>query len=135
MHQGRSKTESIQHFIRRIKLLITKEGLNSDFPGETLNPYLGMYAAETRQSPDGKPEGGWYPDQRLTRTEVLRAYTLESAYAGFEEGIKGRIAPGMLADFIILSGDIGSMASEALKSVKVEQTYVGGKLAYHLERR
>jgi predicted amidohydrolase YtcJ len=104
--------------------------LNSDFPGETLNPFYGMYAAETRQTPEGKPEGGWYPEQCLTRKEVLYAYTVESAYAGFEEQIKGQIAPGMLADFIVLSDNILTIPSKALLSLKVERTYIGGQLVY-----
>jgi hypothetical protein len=104
--------------------------LNSDFPGETLNPFYGMYAAETRQTPDGKPDGGWYPEQRLSRQEVLKAYTVESAYSGFEEGIKGKILPGMLADFIVLSDDILNIPSQRLLSLHVEQTYVGGRLVY-----
>jgi predicted amidohydrolase YtcJ len=104
--------------------------LNSDFPGETLNPFYGMYAAETRQTSEGKPDGGWYPEQCLTREEVLNGYTAESAYAGFEEHIKGKIAPGMLADFIVISDDILTIPSKALLSLKVERTYVGGQLAY-----
>jgi predicted amidohydrolase YtcJ len=104
--------------------------LNSDFPGETLNPFFGMYAAETRQSPKGKPEDGWYPKQCLTREEVLNAYTVEAAYSGFEEDIKGKIAPGFLADFIVLSDDILTIPSEALLSLEVEQTYLGGVLMY-----
>jgi predicted amidohydrolase YtcJ len=104
--------------------------LNSDFPGETLNPFYGMYAAETRQSPEGKPEGGWFPEQCLTRKEVLYAYTVESAYAGFEEYLKGQIAPGMLADFIVLSDNILTIPSKALLSLKVERTYLGGQLVY-----
>ena len=106
--------------------------LNSDFPGETLNPFYGMYAAETRQTPEGKPEGGWYPEQRLTREEVLYAYTVESAYSGFEEHIKGQIAPGMLADFIVISDNILTIPSKALLSLKVERTYLGGQLVYSL---
>jgi predicted amidohydrolase YtcJ len=104
--------------------------LNSDFPGETPNPFWGMYAAETRQSPEGKPAGGWHPEQRLTRSEVLRAYTVDSAYAGFEEEFSGQIAPGMLADFIVISGDILKIPSKALLTLRVEQTYIGGELAY-----
>jgi predicted amidohydrolase YtcJ len=108
--------------------------LNSDFPGETPNPFWGMFAAETRQSTDGKPEGGWHADQCLTRSEVLRAYTVESAFAGFEENTSGQIAPGMLADFIVISGDILNMPSKALLTLKVEQTYVGGSLVYSRRR-
>jgi len=106
--------------------------LNSDFPGETLNPFYGMYAAETRQTPEGKPEGGWYPEQCLTREEVLYAYTMESAYSGFEEHIKGQIVPGMLADFIVLSDNILIIPSIALLSLKVERTYIGGQLVYSM---
>lgn len=106
--------------------------LNSDFPGETLNPFYGMYAAETRQTPEGKPEGGWYPEQCLTREEVLYAYTKESAYAGFEEHIKGQIAPGMLADFIVISDNILTIPSKALLTLKAEQTYIAGQLVYSM---
>jgi len=107
--------------------------LNSDFPGETLNPFYGMYAAETRQTLDGKPEGGWYPLQCLTRKEVLKAYTVDSAYSGFEEGIKGKLLPGMLADFIVLSEDIITISSQKLLSLQVEKTYLGGELVYSKE--
>jgi predicted amidohydrolase YtcJ len=104
--------------------------LNSDFPGETLNPFFGMYAAETRQSPDGKPEGGWYPGQCLTRDEVLKAYTFEAAYSGFQEIDLGKIAPGYLADFIVLSDDILTIPSRDLLTLRVEQTYMNGALVY-----
>jgi predicted amidohydrolase YtcJ len=106
--------------------------LNSDFPGETLSPFCGMYAAETRQTPEGKPEGGWYPEQCLTRKEVLHAYTVESAYSGFEEHIKGQIAPGMLADFIVISDNILTIPSKALLSLRVERTYSGSQLVYSM---
>jgi len=107
--------------------------LNSDFPGETLDPFYGMYAAETRQSPDGQPPGGWYPEQCLTRDEALRGYTVEGAYAGFEEDIKGRIRTGMLADFVVLSDDILAVPSRGLLNMKALQTYVGGRLVYDAE--
>ncbi|KPK77437.1 MAG: hypothetical protein AMJ79_03360 [Phycisphaerae bacterium SM23_30] len=108
--------------------------LNSDFPGETLNPFYGMYAALTRQSPEGEPAGGWYPEQCLTREEVLRGYTVEAAYSGFEEGIKGQIKPGMLADLIVLSDDILMISPREFLSLEVEQTYLGGKLVYEKEK-
>ena len=68
--------------------------LNSDFPGEDLNPFHGMYAAETRQDPDDHPAGGWYPAQRLKREETLRGYLAEGAHAAFEEGLRGRSPRG-----------------------------------------
>jgi len=105
--------------------------LNSDFPGETLNPFYGMYAAMTRQNPEGKPEGGWYPDQCLSREEVLKAYTVEAAFSGFTEDINGRILPGMLADFIVLSDDILSIPVREFLSLQVEQTYLGGNLVFY----
>ena len=100
---------------------------NSDFPGETLDPFRGMYAAMTRQTPEGDPEGGWFPDQRLNREEVLRAYTFEAAYSSFEEDIKGRLSPGCLADVIVLSDDIQSISVQEFLNVKVEQVYLGGR--------
>lgn len=107
--------------------------LNSDFPGETLNPFYGMYAALTRQNSEGEPEEGWYPDQCLERDEVLEAYMVDAAYSGFEEEIKGRILPSMLADFIVLSDDPLSIPHRKFLSLKVEQTYVGGKLVFERE--
>ncbi len=107
--------------------------LNSDFPGETLNPFFGMYAAETRMTPEGKPEGGWYPEQCLSREEVLKAYTIEAAYSGFEEKIKGKIQPGMLADFIVLSDNILTIPIKKLLDLYVKQTYIGGKLIYEAD--
>ena len=67
--------------------------LSSDFPGETLDPFAGMYAALARQDATGKPERGWHPEQRLTLAEALAGYTVEGAYAGFEEKDKGSIEP------------------------------------------
>jgi hypothetical protein len=70
--------------------------LSSDFPGETLNPFYGIYAAITRQDPDGNPAVGWHPEQRLTLQEALRGYTREAAFAEFEESQKGSLEPGKL---------------------------------------
>jgi predicted amidohydrolase YtcJ len=106
--------------------------LNSDFPGETLDPFVGMYIAMTRQTPEGIPEGGWYPEQCLQRDEVLKAYTVEAAYSGFEEDNKGKIIPGMLADFIVISGDILRIPVKEFLNIKVEKTYLGGELIYEI---
>lgn len=104
--------------------------ISSDFPGETLNPFYGIYAAMTRQDPQGKPEGGWYPEQRMTLEEALRGYTIEAAYAEFEEKQKGSIEQGKLADLIVISKDPTKIAPSELLRVSVLKTFVNGKLAY-----
>ena len=104
--------------------------LSSDFPGETLNPFYGIYAAITRQDPQGNPTGGWYPEQRLTLDEALRGYTLEGAYAEFEEKDKGSIEQGKLADLTVISQDITKIAPKEILTIRVMQTFVGGKVVY-----
>lgn len=104
--------------------------LSSDFPGETLNPFYGIYAAITRQDPQGSPPGGWYPLQRLTLDEALRAYTIEGAYAEFEERAKGSIEEGKLADLTVISQDITKLPAKEILSIHVLKTFVGGKLVY-----
>jgi predicted amidohydrolase YtcJ len=107
--------------------------LSSDFPGETLNPFYGIYAAVTRQDPQGNPAGGWYPNQRLTLDEALRGYTVEAAYAEFEEKAKGSIEGGKLADLTVISQDITKISFKAVLSIKVQKTFVGGELVYDSE--
>ena len=104
--------------------------ISSDFPGETLNPFYGIYAAVTRQDPQGKPEGGWYPDQRMTIEEALRGYTIEAAYAEFEEKQKGSIENGKLADLIVISKDPTTVAPRELLRISVLKTFIEGKLVY-----
>lgn len=107
----------------------------SDSPGTNasryyLNPMLGLYAAVTRMTLSGQPEGGWFPQERLTMDEALRAYTLNTAYAGFEEQIKGSITVGKLADFVVLSDDLMTIEPRRIKDVEVTMTFVGGKNVY-----
>lgn len=107
----------------------------SDSPGTNasryfLNPMLGLYAAVTRMTLSGQPEGGWFPKERLTIQEAIRAYTLNTAYAGYEEQTKGSLTVGKLADFVILSDDLLMMNPLRLKDVKVEATFVGGNAVY-----
>ncbi|MCH9695204.1 MAG: amidohydrolase [Gammaproteobacteria bacterium] len=107
----------------------------SDSPGTNasryfLNPMLGLYAAVTRMTLSGQPEGGWFPHERLTIEEAIRAYTLNTAYAGYEEQIKGSLTVGKLADFVVLSDDLLTMNPRGLKDVKVEATFVNGKAVY-----
>ena len=104
--------------------------LSSDFPGETLNPFYGIYAAITRQDPQGNPPGGWHPEQKLTLEEALRGYTAEAAYAEFQESNKGSIEKGKLADLTVISKDITKIPPPEILSIRVLKTFVGGKIVY-----
>ena len=104
--------------------------LSSDFPGETLNPFYGIFAALTRQNPNGSPADGWYPEQRLTLTEALRGYTIEAAYSEFEEQAKGSAEEGKLADLTIIEQDITRLQPKEILSIRVLKTIVGGKVVY-----
>src|SRR5437763_268184 len=102
----------------------------TDWSVAPLSPMLSVYAAVTRATLDGKNPDGWVPEQKLTVTQAIEAYTMGSAYAEFQEKEKGSITPGKLADFVILSDDIFKIPPAAIKNVKVEATYLGGKLVY-----
>ena len=102
----------------------------SDFPVENPNPLWGLYSAISRQDHDGMPVGGWFPDQRLSREEALKSWTLEGAYAAFEEKSKGSLEPGKLADFIMLSDDVMNMPVADIWKTQVKLTVVGGKIVY-----
>jgi len=104
--------------------------LGSDFPVEAVNPWFGIYSAVTRQDQKGSPRGGWYPDQRLTLPEAIRGFTADAAYAAFEEGTRGTIEPGKLADFTIVEGDVYSTRASELWKTKVRMTVVGGEIVY-----
>ena len=107
----------------------------SDSPGTNasryfLNPMLGLYAAVTRKTLSGQPEGGWFPQEKLTIEEAIQAYTLNTAYAGFEENMKGSLTVGKLADFVVLSDNLLTMDPDDIKDVTVETTVVGGRVVY-----
>jgi predicted amidohydrolase YtcJ len=102
----------------------------SDFPVESPNPMFGLYSSITRQDQKGMPAGGWFPDQKMTREETLRSWTIEGAYAAFEETHKGSLEPGKLADFIMLSGDVMTMPESEIWKTKVSLTVVGGKIVH-----
>ena len=104
--------------------------LSSDFPGETLNPFYGIYAAITRQDTQGNPPGGWHPEQKLTLEEALRGYTVEAAYAEFEENAKGSIEKGKLADLTVIAQDIIKIPRPEILSIRVLKTFVGGRVVY-----
>jgi predicted amidohydrolase YtcJ len=102
----------------------------TDWPVAPLNPLLGLYAAVTRATLDGKNPDGWIPEEKITLPEAVEAYTLSSAFAEFQEHEKGSIAPGKLADLVILSDNIFDLKPESIRNVKVETTIAGGKVIY-----
>ncbi|MFQ5700369.1 MAG: amidohydrolase [Acidobacteriota bacterium] len=102
----------------------------SDFPVESERPLLGFYATVTRQEVTGRPPGGWFPDQRLTRTEALKCFTLDAAYAAFDEDRIGSITTGKLADMTILSRDIMTIPVHEILDTEPVMTIVGGRIAY-----
>ena len=95
-----------------------------------LNPLLGLYAATTRATLDGKNPGGWVPEQKLTIEQAVTAYTSGSAFAEFQERDKGTLARGKLADLVVLSDDIFAIPAEKLKDVRVLTTIAGGRVVH-----
>jgi predicted amidohydrolase YtcJ len=102
----------------------------TDAPVEPVNPIPSFYASVTRMTLKGEPEGGYEPDEKMTREQALRSYTLDAAYGAFEEKFKGSIEPGKLADFAILSKDIMTVPEKEILSTEVVKTIVGGKVVY-----
>ena len=102
----------------------------SDWPVAPLSPLIGIYAAVTRRTLDGKNPSGWTPEQRITVAQAVHAYTIGSAYAEHQEKVKGSIEPGKLADLIVLSEDIFTIPPEAIEKTKVDMTIFDGKLIY-----
>jgi hypothetical protein len=102
----------------------------SDFPVESHNPFLGLYAAVTRQDAQGEPAGGWLPGERMTREEALRGFTLDAAHAAFEEQQKGSLEPGKLADFIVIDRDVMTCEPREIIETRVLRTVIAGEIVY-----
>ena len=102
----------------------------SDFPVEEVNPLISFHSAITRQDAAGWPEGGWYPDQVMTRDEALKAMTIWPAYAAFQEKELGSLSPGKYADFVVLDRDIMTVPATEILQTQVVSTYIGGKSVY-----
>jgi hypothetical protein len=102
----------------------------SDWPGVPLNPLLGLHTAVTRTAPDGLPEGGWYPGERLALKAAIDAYTSGAAWASFDEQRKGSLAPGMLADLVVLSEDVFEAPASRLASTRIAVTIFDGRIVY-----
>ena len=102
----------------------------TDAPVEPVSPIASFYASITRQTLMGQPEGGFEPDQKMSRQEALKSYTLDAAYGAFEENIKGSIEKGKRADFTIFSQDIMTVPTNELLNTEIEMTIVGGEMVY-----
>jgi predicted amidohydrolase YtcJ len=107
----------------------------TDWTVAPLNPMLTIYAAVTRRTLDGKNSNGWVPEQKISVEETVRAYTAGSAYAEFQENVKGTITPGKLADLVIVSRDIFKIDPKEIENVKVVLTMVDGKVVYEESAR
>jgi predicted amidohydrolase YtcJ len=102
----------------------------TDWPIEPINPYLGLFAAVTRESTELEPRGGWLPQERLDIAEAIRCYTAESAYASFEEREKGQIKPGMLADLVVHTRDLLNVKPEEILQTETMMTIFDGRIVY-----
>ena len=102
----------------------------TDSPVENCNPFPNIYCAVTRQRINGKPEGGFMPNERMTVEDCIDAYTVGSAFNEFKENFKGRLKPGYVADLIVLDKDIFTIDLNDIKDIKVEKTMIDGEFVY-----
>jgi predicted amidohydrolase YtcJ len=107
----------------------------TDVPVEPLSPVACFYASVTRKTLQGTPPGGYEPEQKMSREQALRSYTLDAAYGAFEEDIKGSIEIGKLADFTVFSQDIMSVPEELIPGTEVIMTLIGGKVVYQIQQQ
>ena len=107
-----------------------KLAFGSDWTVAPLDPILGVYAAVTRRTLDGKNPGGWVPQQKITVAEALRAYTVGSAYATFDEAKRGVLAPGYDADVVVIDRNLFTLPPDSLDRARVRYTIVGGKVVF-----
>jgi predicted amidohydrolase YtcJ len=103
----------------------------TDAPVEDVDPIASYYSSVSRKLADGTV---WYPEQRMTRMEALRSYTINGAYAAFEEDRKGSLVPGKLADVTVLSQDILTIPEDSIPATRVVYTIVGGRVVYRADQ-
>jgi len=108
-----------------------KLAFGSDWPVEPLDPMRGLYSAVTRKNIEGDfPEGGWFPEQRLTMEEAVKLFTSGSSYASFEENIKGTLEPGKLADMVVLTKDLFAIPPREILTTEAAYTILGGRIVF-----
>jgi hypothetical protein len=129
---GRERAEAGAYVWQKLMKTGAVVGNGTDTPVEDVDPIQCYYAAVSRRLKDGTV---FFPDQKMSRMEALRSYTINNAYAAFEEGSKGSLKVGKLADVTVLSGDILTAPEDAIRSVKVDDTIVGGKVVYERKGR
>jgi predicted amidohydrolase YtcJ len=125
-HDRASRTYAFRTFLDHGVRL----AFGTDWEVAPLNPLLGVYAAVTRATLDDKNPNGWFPEQKLTVAEAVEAYTMGSAYAEFQEKEKGSITSGKLADMVLISDDIFTIAPAKIRDAKVLKTIVGGRVVW-----
>lgn len=102
----------------------------SDWSVVPMDPILGIWAAVTRQTADGKNPNGWVPEQKISVEEALRAYTASGAYGVFAETRRGRLIPGYLADLVLLDRDLTRIPPDDIAQAKVRVTVMGGHVVF-----
>ena len=125
-HDRASRTYAFRTFLQHGVRL----ALGTDWNVAPLNPLLTVYAAVTRATLDGKNPNGWFPEQKLSAAEAIEAYTMGSAYAEFQDQVKGSITVGKLADMVLLSDDILSIEPARIREATVLKTILGGKVIW-----
>jgi len=130
-HARSSRTYAFKTFMEHGVRL----AFGTDWPVAPLNPFLTLYAATTRATLDDKHPDGWFPEQKITVQQAIEAHTMGSAYAEFQDGVKGSIAPGKLADFVLLSEDVLAIPAAEIRNVHALRTWVGGVQVYEAGAR
>ena len=129
---GRERAEEGAYVWQKLMKSGAVVGNGTDTPVEDVDPIRCYYASVSRRLADGSV---FFPDQRMSRMEALRSYTINNAYAAFEDGIKGSLKVGKLADVTVLSSDILTLPESEIQSARVDYTVIGGKVAYQREKR
>ncbi len=125
---GEKRAEEGAYVWRKLMDAGSKIPIGTDVPVEPIDPMANFFAAVTRRLKDGTT---FFPGQKMTREEALRAYTINGAYAAFETGLKGSLVPGKLADITVLSRDILTCPEDDILTTEVLYTIIGGKVVYH----